>query len=481
MTVHRKIPRDVAIGETIRSDVPPRLDALGWSSWHRRMVIALGITWVLDGLEASLVSSLAPTLGRPETFGLPADRAALAIGFTSSLYLAGQVLGALGFGYLTDRLGRKKLFFATLMLYLGATAISGLATSYWMFAAFRLLAGAGIGGEYSAINSAIDELVPARVRGRVDLAINGTYWLGVAGAAGITMVLLDPNFIPASIAWRLAFGSGAILGLIVVVMRRDVPESPRWLLMHGYTREADEITTQIEQKCGVTTPALPPVEIKVHGPVRFAHLAHVLLVRFRTRTILGLALMLAQAFLYNAFFFSDTQILVRFDHVDPARVGLYILPFAAGNFLGPLVLGPLFDHWGRRVMIPITYALSGVLLALTGALFWAGYLDALTQTIAWAVVFFVASAAASSAYLTVSELFPVELRGMAIALFYAFGTLVGAIAPSLFGAIVDTGSAANLFYGYALVSVLMIGAAVIARVYGVNAEGRSLESLAGDS
>jgi MFS family permease len=473
VSVHRRIPPDVAIGETIRSDVPPRLDALGWSAWHRRMVIALGITWVLDGLEASLATNLAPTLQLPQTLGLTGFQ----VGFASSLYLAGQVVGAIGFGHLTDRLGRKKLFFATLLLYLIATGLSGLAPTYWVFVIFRTLAGMGIGGEYSAINSAIDELVPARVRGRVDLAINGTYWLGVAGGAAFTLVLVDPNLIPIALGWRLAFGSGAILGVIIVVMRRDVPESPRWLLMHGYTREAEAITAEIERKVGTPPAPVEPVAIKVHGPTNLAHLAHTLLVRFRKRTILGLSLMLAQAFLYNAIFFSDTMILERFHGVAPDRVGLYILPFAAGNFLGPLVLGRWFDQWGRRVMIPITYAVSGVLLVITGALFWAGYLDALTQTIAWAVVFFVASAAASSAYLTVSELFPVELRGMAIALFYAFGTLVGAIAPSLFGAIVDTGSKANLFYGYVLAAVLMIGAGVVARVYGVNAEGRSLESL----
>ena len=477
MTLERKIPRDVPIGETIHTDVPPRLDALGWSSWHRRMVIALGITWVLDGLEASLVTNLGPTLLRPETLHLTATQ----LGQTSSLYLVGQVIGALGFGHLTDRLGRKKLFFATLLLYLIATALSGFAPNFWVFAAFRLLAGAGIGGEYSAINSAIDELVPARVRGRVDLAINGTYWLGVAGGAGLTLVLLDPHVIPVALGWRLAFGSGAILGLIVVVMRKDVPESPRWLIMHGYTREAEAVTAQIERTIGVPAATVEPVAIKVHGPTNLAHLAHTLLVRFRKRTILGLSLMLAQAFLYNAIFFSDTLILERFHHVKAEDVGLYVLPFAAGNFLGPLLLGHWFDHWGRRVMIPITYAASGILLMITGALFWAGYLDALTQTLAWAIVFFVASAAASSAYLTVSELFPVELRGMAIALFYAFGTLVGAIAPTLFGAIVETGKPANLFYGYVLASALMIGAAIVGRVYGVSAEGRSLESLSADS
>jgi MFS family permease len=475
--LERHIPRDVPIGETIRSSVPPRLDALGWSAWHRRMVIALGITWVLDGLEASLVSNLGPMLERPEALHLTASQ----VGFTNSAYLIGQVLGAIGFGYATDRLGRKKLFFATLLLYLIATALSGLAPGFWIFLTFRFVAGAGIGGEYSAINSAIDELVPARVRGRVDLAINGTYWLGAAGAAGLTLLLLDPHLIPLALGWRLAFGSGAVLGLIVVVMRKDVPESPRWLLMHGYTKEAERVTAQIERTIGVPPAQVEPVPVKVHGATNLAHLAHTLLVRFRKRTILGLSLMLAQAFLYNAIFFSNAQILTHYHHVDPKHVGLYMLPFAAGNFLGPLLLGHLFDHWGRRVMIPITYAASGVLLIITGALFWAGLLDAMTQTLAWSIVFFVASAAASSAYLTVSELFPVELRGMAIALFYSFGTLVGAIAPTLFGEIIDTGSAATLFYGYLLAALLMIGAAVVARVYGVNAEGRSLESLSGDS
>jgi MFS family permease len=468
---------DVAIGETIRSDVPPRLDALGFTAWHRRMILALGITWVLDGLEASLVTNLAPSLKLPETLGLTGSQ----IGFSSSVYLVGEVLGALVFGRLTDRLGRKKLFMVTLVLYLVATALSGLSPGYGVFLVFRFFAGAGIGGEYSAINSAIDELVPARLRGRIDLAINGSYWLGVGGGAGLTLLLLDPHIVPVAIGWRLAFGSGAVLGLVILVLRHDLPESPRWLLLHGYQREADTTMAFIEDKCGAVRANVEPVTIKVHGVVNMRHLAHVLLVKFRKRTILGLALMLSQAFLYNAIFFSYALILQKFHDVRSDRVGLYVLPFAIGNFAGPLLLGPLFDRLGRRVMIPATYALSGVLLAATGALFLGGYLDALTQTIAWAVVFFFASAAASSAYLTVSELFPVELRGMAIALFFAFATLVGAVAPTLFGMIVDSGSPMQLFLGYLLAAALMVGAAVIARVYGVAAEGRSLEALAEDS
>ncbi|HTJ40958.1 MAG TPA: MFS transporter [Kofleriaceae bacterium] len=465
---------DVPHGTWIDSDVPVRLDALGWTRWHRRVVIALGITWILDGLEASLIANLAPTLRDPHALGLDATE----IGLANTAYLVGQVIGALGFGHLTDRLGRKRLFLITLGLYLTATALSGLAPTYGVFLAFRMLAGAGIGGEYSAINSAIDELVPARVRGQVDLAINGSYWVGVALGAALTLVVLDPAIVPASIGWRVAFGSGAILGLAILVIRRDLPESPRWLLGHGHVREAEATCARIEREAGGAAAACARVRVHVTGPVGVRRLFHALLHRYPRRTALGLALMLAQAFLYNSIFFSYALILERFHGVAADDVGLYVVPFAIGNFLGPLLLGRRFDRLGRRIMIPVTYALSGVLLLATGAMFVAGWLDALTQTIAWGVVFFVASAAASSAYLTVSELFPVELRGMAIAVFYAVGTLAGAVAPTLFGAIVDTGEPSRLFAGYALASALMIGAAVVARTLGVDAEGRSLEELA---
>jgi MFS family permease len=346
-----------------------------------------------------------------------------------------------------------------------------------VFLALRFFAGAGIGGEYSAINSAIDELVPARIRGQIDLAINGSYWIGVALGAGLTLVLLDATLVPITLGWRVAFGFGAVLGLAIMVVRRDVPESPRWLLTHGYVTEAHETTADIETRVGAPAGAFEPVAIHVFGPIGTQHLLRTLFVRYWRRTVLGISLMLSQAFLYNAIFFSYALILVRFHHVEPEHVGLYIVPFAAGNFLGPLVLGRYFDRWGRRVMIPVTYALSGLLLTATGVLFLQGWLDAVTQTLAWSLVFFFASAAASSAYLTVSELFPVELRGMAIAVFYAFGTLVGAAAPTLFGMIVENGKPLELFEGYVLASTLMIGAAIVARIYGVNAEGRSLESL----
>jgi len=467
---------DAPTGTWIESDVPSRLDALGWSAWHRRVILALGITWILDGLEASLISNLASTIEK--TSGWTATQ----VGASNTAYLIGEVAGALVFGRLTDQLGRKKLFLVTLALYLVSTALSGLAPWYALFVSLRFFAGAGIGGEYSAINSAIDELVPARIRGRVDLAINGSYWIGVGFGALLTVGFLHASFMPAHIAWRAAFGLGAILGIAILLVRRNVPESPRWLLMHGHTAEASRTVVLIEEEIRASgvpiAEGIAQVRVHVSGSVSLRYLAHVLLRVFPRRTVLGISLLLAQAFLYNSIFFSYGMILTKFHGVDSDDVGLFMLPFAAGNFLGPLLLGRYFDHWGRRVMIPATYALSGVLLLATGGLFWAGMLDATTQTIAWSIVFFFASAAASSAYLTVSELFPVEIRGMAIATFFAFATLVGSGAPTLFGKIVDTGSPAHLFAGYALAAGLMVGAAVIARWLGVAAEGKSLEALA---
>ena len=468
---------EVAPGTWIESDVPTRLDALGWSKWHRRVVVALGITWILDGLEASLIANLAPTLEDPRTLGLRAAQ----LGLVNSAYLMGQVAGALVFGHLTDRFGRKRLFLVTLGLYLAATAASGAAPGFTVFLLCRLLAGAGIGGEYAAINSAIDELVPARLRGRVDLAINGSYWLGVALGAGLSLVLLNPRILPIAIGWRLVFGLGAALGAVILLVRRHVPESPRWLLMHGYVRLADDTTLAIEAQAHAQRGAAPTkVRVLVTGVVGWAHVARTLFRRYPERTVLGVSLMIAQAFFYNAIFFSYGLILQRFHGVRSDHVGYYVLPFAAGNFLGPLLLGPLFDRWGRRLMIPLTFAASGGLLFASGALFNAGLLDATTQTLCWCLVFFFASSAASSAYLTVSELFPVEMRGIAIALFYALGTGAGAIAPALFGWIVEGGARSRLFAGYALASLLMLVAAGVARRFSVASEGKSLEEINAD-
>ena len=467
---------DAPRGTLFETDVPTRLDALRWSRWHRRIVAALGITWILDGLEASLVANLGPTLMNARTLGL----SAAAVGLANSIYLIGQVVGALVFGFLTDRWGRKRLFLMTLGLYLGATGLSGAAPTFAVFIVLRFFAGMGIGGEYSAMNSAIDELVPARLRGQIDLAINGSYWVGVALGAGLTVVLLDPDMFPLTIGWRLAFGLGALLGLGVLVLRKTLPESPRWFLMHGHLRQAEITMDRIELDAqGRLSEAALRVKVAlvVTGTTTLLEVVRTVFVRHRRRALLGLAMMVAQAFFYNSIFFSYGVILERFHGVDAARIGLYAIPFALGNFMGPILLGPLFDRVGRRVMIPLTYAASAVLLTATGALFVGGLLDATSQTAAWCATFFFASSAASSAYLTVSELFPVHVRGIAIAVFYAIATLAGAGAPLVFGAIVDAADPRGLFVGYLFASALMLGAAVIARVFGVASEGRSLEDL----
>jgi MFS family permease len=467
-------------GSQLQTDIPARLDRLPWSGWHWRVVIALGVTWILDGLEVTVVGAVAGVLGELSTLHLSETE----VGLAASAYLLGAIAGALLFGRLTDKLGRKRLFLITLAVYLLGTLATAGSIGFYSFALFRAVTGAGIGGEYAAINSAIDELLPARVRGRADLAINSTYWLGTALGAGASIFLLDARYLPHAIGWRLVFGLGALLGAAVVLVRRHVPESPRWFLLHGHLAEAEAVVAGIEAEVArilgrPLPPPGPPVQVEVKGTVGFAAIGRTLLVRHLRRSVLGLVLMIAQAFAYNAIFFTYALVLARFYGVPSEAVGLYLLPFAAGNLLGPLVLGGLFDSVGRRPMITLTYGVAGLLLILTGWLFAHGLLTATTQTALWSVVFFIASAAASSAYLTVSELFPVELRGMAIALFYAVGTAAGGLAaPGLFGALIQTGSKERVFAGYLLGGVLMLVAAVVAALLGVAAEGRSLEALA---
>lgn len=463
----------------IETDIPARLDRLPWSRWHWRVVLALGITWLLDGLEVTLVGAVANVLGKPSTLHLSETQ----IGASVSAYLAGAVLGSLVFGRLTDRLGRKRLFFVTLAVYLTATFLTALSTGFVTFAIFRALTGAGIGGEYSAINAAIDELLPARVRGRADLAINGTYWLGTALGAASTLVLLDPDVLPVQIGWRVCFAAGGVLGLFILLTRRHIPESPRWLLMHGRVDEAEKVVRGIEEEVEREGHVLAPPErlSKVDTAVdtSWGRIMRVLLVHHRRRAILGMSLMVAQAFAYNGVFFTYALVLGHFYGVPAESIGLYLLPFAVGNLLGPFVLGPLFDRLGRRFMISSTYVLTGILLALAGCAFAFDLVTSTQLTILWCLVFFVASAAASSAYLTVSELFPVELRGMAIAIFYSIGTGAGGvIAPALFGALLATGSRMGVLQGYLLGAALMVLAGGVAAFLAVPAERRSLEDIA---
>ncbi len=464
----------------VETDTPARLDRLPWGRFHTLVVIALGVTWILDGLEVTLAGALAGALKQSPTLHFSnAD-----VGLAGSAYLAGAVLGAIFFGWLTDRLGRKKLFFITVIVYLTATAATALSWNVWSFALFRFFTGAGIGGEYAAINSTIQELTPARVRGWTDLIINGSFWLGAAMGAAGSIVLLDPTIVDPDVGWRLAFLIGAALALVIFFMRFWIPESPRWLMTHGRADEAEAIVAGIEQdfrRQGYALPAvdLPRVRLRTRRYTPLGEVAHTLFQVHRRRTLVGLSLMAAQAFFYNAIFFTYALVLTDFYGIRADQVGWYILPFAAGNFLGPLLLGRLFDTVGRRSMIAFTYATSGILLAVTGYLFMQGVLSAETQTIAWMVIFFFASAAASSAYLTVSETFPLEIRALAIAFFYAIGTGIGGIAgPLLFGALIDTGSRASLFLGYLLGAVLMISAALIAWRWCVAAERKSLESVA---
>src|SRR6266511_2141277 len=471
-------------GETIESRVPARLDRMPWSRWHWLIVVSLGATWILDGLEVTLAGSLGGILTRRETLGLTDTQ----VGASATFYLAGAVLGALLFGYGTDRFGRKKLFFITVAVYLIGTALSAFSWNFWSYAFFRALTGAGIGGEYAAINSAIDELIPARVRGRVDLIINGSYWVGAALGAAATLVLLDPRRIPIWLGWRCAFGIGATLGLTVIFFRRWIPESPRWLMIHGRNPEAEKIIADVEQKIGVTKGSavvdrrysdLFPTRIHTRTHTRWHEIWDAIVHEHRRRSFLGFVLMLTQAFFYNAIFFTYALVLMRFYSVPEQNVGSYLLPFALGNVLGPLLLGHLFDTIGRKKMITFTYGLAGILLALSGWLFLAGVLTARTQTLAWTIIFFIASAAASSAYLTVSEIFPLEIRALAIAIFYAIGTLAGGVgAPLLFGWIIGTGSITALFIGYLVAAALMIFGAVIEAWIGVPAERRSLEHVA---
>jgi MFS family permease len=466
---------------TVETSIPARMDRLPWSRWHWMVVIGLGTVWILDGLQVTIVGSIA---GRLTEHGSGIKLTAAEIGLAGSAYIVGACLGALYFGSLADRIGRKKLFMITLLVFLGGSIATGFAFSVWWFILFRAITGAGIGGEYSAINSAIDELIPARVRGAVDLIINGSYWIGTAVGACLSVVLLDPSIFAKNVGWRVSFFLAAIFGVAILLVRRNVPESPRWMVIHGYDKEAEELVADIEVQVVVSTgleldPPHRTLRIKQRKSLPMSEIARTFFKLYPKRTVLCFSLFTGQAFLYNAIFFTYALVLTKFYNVGSGSVGWYILPFAAGNFAGPLLLGRFFDTIGRKPMIAGTYILSGVLLIITAFLFKNGTLTAVTQTAAWCVIFFFASAGASAAYLTTSEIFPMETRALAIAFFYAFGTVVGGVGgPILFGALIATGKPSAVFVGYIIGAALMIAAGLVEVVLGVEAAGRELEDIA---
>jgi MFS family permease len=445
------------------------------------VVIGLGTVWILDGLAVTIVGAIGGRLTEKGS-GLELDPAQ--VGSAGSAYIVGACLGALYFGRLADRIGRKRLFMLTLVIFMSGSVLTAFSMNFGWFLACRFITGAGVGGEYSAIHSAVDELIPARVRGAVDLIIGGSFWIGTILGSLASLLLLNTSLFPLDVGWRIAFGLAAIMGLAILLVRRNVPESPRWLFLHGHDREAERVTRDVERQVTEAThqELIAPrrtIRVKQRGPMGIGEIARVVFKLYPKRTFVGFALFTGQAFLYNAIFFTYALVLTKVYGVNPATVGLYLLPFAVGNFAGPLLLGRFFDSFGRKPMIAGTYILSGVLLIITGILFKNGTLNATTQTIAWCVIFFFASAGASAAYLTVSEIFPMETRAMAIAFFYASGTIVGGFGgPLLFGALIQTGKPGQIFIGYLIGAVVMIVGGIVQATLGVEAARRDLEDVA---
>ncbi|MGA8977810.1 MAG: MFS transporter [Pedococcus sp.] len=472
---------DVETGR-ITTDIPARLDRLPWARWHWMVVIGLGTVWILDGLEVTIVGSMSAAL-KPADTGLGLSSSD--IGLAGAVYVAGACLGALFFGQLTDRFGRKKLFLLTLGVYTFATVLTAFAPNpLWYFIA-RFITGMGIGGEYAAINSAIDELIPKAYRGRVDIAINGSFWIGAAAGSLLTIPLLDPKLLDPALGWRLAFGLGAVLAVGILVVRRHVPESPRWLFIHGREDEGEKIVRQIEgtvaEETGRDLPDIDddPITIRQRRTISIPEIARTVFTLYPRRTILCFSLFVGQAFLYNAFFFTYGDSLTTFFGVK--QTGWYIAIFALSNFAGAMLLSPLFDSVGRVRMITGTYILSGILLAVAG--FSLGSLTAVTLTMFGVVIFFFASAGASAAYLTASEVFPLETRALCIAFFYAIGTAAGGISgPLLFGKLIESAAESKdisgLAVGYFLGAALMVLGGLAEAFLGVKAEGQSLESIA---
>lgn len=470
--------------EAVSSTIPARLDRLKWSPFHSKMIMALGVAWILDGLEITIAGSIAGVLGEPGTLNMSSTE----VGLVATTYLVGQVIGALFFGKLSDRLGRRKLFMITLGVYLFGSGLSaftmGHGTGWIIFLyATRVIAGMGIGGEYAAINSAIDEMMPSKYRGRVDIGINGTYWAGSIIGTVASLILL--NTLPEDLGWRIGFLLGPILGIVIMLVRRNLPESPRWQLTHGQHEEAEESMAYIEEQCrnaGQKVKDVPDskaITVKPEKSYGYLELLRVLFKMYPKRTVLGASLMITQSFLYNAIFFTYTLVLVKFFGVDPTMAPVFLICFAVGNLAGPLLLGRLFDTLGRKIMISSTYIGSGILLAISAWMFQMDWLNAVTQTICWCVIFFFASAGASAAYLTVSEIFPIEVRAQAIAVFFAIAQCFGALGPVFYGWLIGDGTdRTSLFIGYLIGAGIMILGGVIEIFFGVNAEGKSLENVA---
>jgi MFS family permease len=466
---------------TIETNVPSRLDRLPWARFHWMIVIGLGTVWILDGLEVTIVGSISARLGE---HGAGLYLNASQVGRAAAFYVAGACIGALFFGQLTDRFGRKKLFLITLAVYIAATIATAFASSALYFYIARFFTGSGIGGEYSAINSAIDELIPARVRGRVDLMINGSYWIGAALGAMAAIPLLDTSIFAMDIGWRLAFGLGAILGFGILIVRRHVPESPRWLFIHGREKEADEVVGEIEEEVREDTDQELPepkgsITVRQRKKIPFRQIARTAIHDYPKRTILGIALFVGQAFMYNAVTFDLGTLLSTFFKVSAGAVPFYIVAYALGNFLGPFTLGRLFDTVGRKPMITLTYLMAAALAVVLGVLFAGDHLGKFGFMAILIALFFFASAGASSAYLTVSEIFPMETRALAIAFFFAVGTAAGGIAgPLLFGHLINTGDAGQVALGFYIGAAVMAIGGIAELLFGVEAAQKPLEAVA---
>jgi MFS family permease len=468
-------------GKAIPSLVPARMDRLPWTKFHWMIVVGLGVSWILDGLEIQLVSLVGNVLKEPETLHLTTSE----VGLMASIYLAGEVVGALLFGRMTDRLGRRSLFIVTLLVYLIASGAAGLSWDLASLLVFRFIAGMGIGGEYAAINSAIDELIPSKYRGRVDIGINGTYWGGALIGSAVGLLFLNTDIVAVEWGWRLCFLIGPVMGLVIIYLRRHIPESPRWLLTHGRAEEAERTVDEIEERVRREGGEIPEVDdskailVKAEDRMGPKVLWDVFVRRYGRRTVLGLTMMVTQSFLYNAIFFTYALVLTNFYGISKAQTSLYFLPFAAGNLLGPLLLGHLFDTIGRRKMIFSTYTIAGLVLLVSAWAFHAEILTATTHTMFWCVSFFFASAGASAAYLTVSEIFPLEVRGQAISYFFVIAQCAGAVAPVLYGTLIGEGKdRMPLTWGYVAGAVIMIIGGIVALAIGIDAERKSLEDIA---